>query len=161
MIKLLKVMLAIKPYEQKKSGYCGPASLKMVLHFYGLEKSEEELGKICGVKKRLGMEAERFKKAARRFGFKILIKDFADFADINFYLKRKIPIIVDWFSKDDGHYSVVVGLDKKYIYLADPEFDKIRKMDKEIFKRVWFDFSGAYLRRKNDIIVRRIIVIYK
>lgn len=154
-------MLKIKPYEQKRSGYCGPASLKIVLDFYGVKKSEKELAQMCGAAARHGMEAKSFKKAARRFGFEILIKDFADFQDVAFYLKKKIPVIVDWFSKDDGHYAAAVGLDKKFIYLADPEFGKIRKMDRKIFRRVWFDFSGDYLKNKNQIIIRRMIVIYK
>lgn len=154
-------MLKVKPYEQKKSGFCGPASLKMVLDFYGIKKSEKVLAQMCEATVRHGMEAEGFKKAANKLGFKTLIKDFSDFSDINFYLKKKIPLIVDWFWKDDGHYSVIVGLDKKYVYLADPEIGRIRKIQRDIFKRVWFDFPGSYLKSRNQIIIRRLIAIYK
>ncbi len=155
-------MLKIKPYEQTAGlSSCGPVSLKMVLEFYGIKESEKKLVKICGSTARRGTGAEGFRKAARYFGFKIFIKEFTDFSDIIFYLKKKIPVIVDWFSTDEGHYSVAVGLDQKYIYLADPEFGKIKKMPKDVFRRVWFDFSGPYLKRKEDLILRRVIVFYK
>jgi ABC-type bacteriocin/lantibiotic exporter with double-glycine peptidase domain len=154
-------MLEIKPYEQTKSGYCGPASLKMVLDFYGIKKTEKDLAKITGASMKEGMAVDGFKKAAEFFNLKIIVKDFADFRDIEFYLKKKIPVIVGWFLIDDGHYSVVVNLDKDYIYLADPEAGKIKKLKRDIFKRVWFDFAGSYLRKKNDIIIRRMIVFYK
>ena len=42
----------------------------------------------------------------------------------------------------DGHYSVVCGLDDKNIYLQDPEIGSMRKLDREDFMTVWFDFTG-------------------
>lgn len=156
------MILKVKPYEQTAGwSSCGPVSLKMILDFYGIKESEKKLVKICRTTKSRGTGLEGFKRAAKYFNLKIFVKDFSDFSDINFYLKKNIPVIVDWFSVDGGHYSVAVGLDQKNIYLADPEFGKIKKNEKKIFKRVWFDFRGDYLRRKKDLIVRRIIVIYK
>lgn len=154
-------MLKIKPYRQKRPGFCGPASLKMVLDFFGIEKSEAEIGKICKVSEESGMAIPGFRRAAREFGFNLFFKNNADFKDISGFLCKKIPVIVDWFSVDGGHYSVVAGLDKKNIYLADPEFRKIKKMSRDTFKRVWFDFPGPYLKSKKDVIIRRIIVLYK
>lgn len=110
-------MLKVKPFKQSKAGYCGPASLKMVLDFYRIKKTEKELIKICGATPRYGMGANGFRRAAKKFSFKILIKDFADFSDIKFYLKKKIPVIVDWFSVDNGHYSVAVGIDSKKTFI--------------------------------------------
>ena len=60
----------------------------------------------------------------------------------------------------DGHYSVVAGLDEKYIYLQDPEIGKIRKLKKDDFLTVWFDFAGKYIKA-NELIIRQIIVIYR
>jgi ABC-type bacteriocin/lantibiotic exporter with double-glycine peptidase domain len=154
-------MFKIKPYRQRQPGFCGPASLKMILDFYGIEKSEAEIGKICRVREKGGMGILGFKRAAEKFGFKFLSKDKANFADISGFLQKNIPVIVDWFSGDDGHYSVAVRLDKKNIYLADPEFREIKKMPKDIFQRVWFDFPGPYLKNKKDLIIRRMIVFYK
>lgn len=154
-------MLNVKPFRQKP-GYCGPASLKMVLSYFGTEKSENELVKLSGCKKDKGVEANGLLKAAKKLGFKGFIKDFSNIEDIKkFVIDKKILIIVDWFSGDDGHYSVVVGINKKNIYLQDPELGRLRIMKLVDFERVWFDFSGPFLRSKNDLIIRRMIVIKK
>jgi len=153
-------MLKVKPFLQT-AGFCGPASLKMVLDFFGIKKSEKELIKLSGASREKGVGAKGLLKAAKKLGLKSFIKDFADFSDIKKYLAKEIPVIVDWFSQDEGHYSVVVGLDQKYIYLQDPQIAKIKKIDLKTFKRVWFDFPGQFLKRKNDIIIRRLIVVFK
>lgn len=149
---------------------CGPASLKIVLAYYGIEKTERELSIICGVRKNLGVDENGLKKAAEKLGFKVKIKNNSTFKDIERSLNKDIPVIVDWFTGGridytdsdvaDGHYSVAVGLDDKYIYLQDPEIGSIRKLSKENFMTVWFDFKGKYIR-PSDLIIRQIIAIYK
>jgi len=146
----------------QKSGYCGPASLKMILNFYGLNKTEKELAKLTGASKSKGVGAEGILKAARKLGFKGFYKDFSSFDDIKKYvINKKIPVIVDWFSKDDGHYSIVTDIEKENIYMQDPELGFIRAMKLSTFKRVWFDFPGPFLKSKNNIKIRRMIVIYR
>jgi predicted double-glycine peptidase len=54
----------------------------------------------------------------------------------------------------------VAGLDNKYVYLQDPEIGKIRKLKREYFMMVWFDFKGKYIK-PNELIIRQIIAIYK
>ncbi len=153
-------MLKVKPYEQQYSGYCGPASLKMVLDYYDVKKSESELARLAKSTKAKGTSGENLVKAARRLGFKAFLKDSAEISEVKKYvLNKKIPVMVNWFSRDDGHYSVVAGIDKKYIYLQDPELGGINKIELKKFKRIWFGFEGKYLRTKNDIIIRRMIVI--
>jgi len=154
-------MLKVKPFRQK-TGFCGLASLKMVLDYFGVKKNERDLVKLTGCTKAKGAEAKNLLKAAEKLGFKGSIKDFSEIEDVKKYVqKKKIPVIVDWFSQDEGHYSVVVGIDKKNIYLQDPELGRIRKLDIETFKRVWLDFPGRFLKSKNEIIIRRLIAIYK
>ena len=154
-------MLNVKPYRQKPE-LCGPASLKMVLDFFGIKKEEEELAKMSGYESSKGTKAEEIIKAAKELGFKAFHKDFSEIKDLREYtINKKIPVIVDWFSTDDGHYSVVVGIDDKNIYMQDPELGNLRTIDVETFKRVWFDFEGNFLESKNQIIIRRMIVVYR
>ena len=154
-------MLNIKPYRQKPE-YCGPASLKMVLDFYGIGKTEDELAKMAGYVPTKGTKSEGLIKAAKELGFKAFQKDFSEIEDLKEYvINKRIPVIVEWFSADDGHYSVIVDIDKKNIYMQDPELGNLRTLDIEIFKRVWFDFNEGLLKSKDDIIIRRMIVIYK
>jgi len=153
-------MLRVKPYEQKYPGYCGPASLKMVLDFYDMKKSERELARLAKSTKVKGTSGENLVKAVRQLGFKAFLKDFAEISEIKKYvIGKKIPVMVNWFSRDDGHYSVVTGIDKKYIYLQDPELGEINKIELKKFKRIWFTFNGDYLRTRDDIIIRRMIII--
>ena len=163
-------LLKVKPFRESFHGGCGPASLKMVLDYYGVKISEKEIFKMCGTTKELGTSAENIKKAAKKLGFKTEIKDHSAFSDIQYWLGKKVPIIVDWFTRGrndytdsdiaDGHYSVVVGLDKEFIYLQDPELGKIRKLKKEDFMTVWFDFKGKYIKQ-DELVIRQVIAIYK
>lgn len=164
-------MLNIKPFQETlNAGYCGPASLKILLSYYGIEKTEGELARLCRIKKGLGTDSKRIKKAAEQLGFKVRIKNKSNFKDIENWLGKGVPVIVNWFTRDrtdysdsavsDGHYSVVVGLDDEFIYLQDPEIGKIRKLSREDFMTVWFDFTGRYIKPK-ELVIRQIIAIYK
>ena len=166
-VKILKV----KPFQEiLNKSYCGPASLKMVLDYYGIEKTEKELVKMTGCDKDLGVDNKGIKKTAKALGFKVKIKNNSSYSDIQKWLDKGVPIIVDWFTRGridytdsdvpDGHYSVVAGLDDKFIYLQDPEIGKIRKIDKKDFLTVWFDFKGKYIK-PNKLVIRQIIAIYK
>lgn len=164
-----KNLLPVKPFQETES-MCGPASLKMVLGYYGVEKSEKELAKICKTTKDLGTSNKSLKEAAESLGFEVKMKDNSTFEDIKYWLDKKVPVIVDWFTRGradyddsdiaDGHYSVVVGLDNSYIYLQDPELGHIRKIKKKDFMTVWFDFKGKYIK-PDELVIRQIIAIYK
>ncbi|MDD3497969.1 MAG: cysteine peptidase family C39 domain-containing protein [Candidatus Moranbacteria bacterium] len=165
-------MLKVKPFQETlNAGMCGPASLKIVLDHYGLEKSEQELAKLTENDKDLGATAENIAETARKLGFMAEIKNKCEFADIEEWLDKDVPVIVDWFTqgrKDypeeiasaDGHYSVVCGLDNVHIFLQDPEIGGMRKMKRDVFKRVWFDFKGEYIN-PDELIIRQIIAIYR
>lgn len=152
------MVIRLTPYRESP-GLCGVASLKMVLDYYGIEQSEAELARLAGSSETHGTSAEGLIAAAKTLGFEGFVLDLATFADIERYIGAETPVIVDWFSQDDGHYSVVVGLDEKNIYLEDPELGHQRSLTRETFFRVWFDFPGDYLTSRDDLILRRIIVL--
>ena len=168
---MAKKLLNVQPFQEKLfMSYCGPASLKMVFAYYGIEKAENELAKMAGWDKNLGIDDKGIEKTAKKMDFKVKIKNYSSFEDIKSWLDKGVPVIVDWFTRGradysdsetaDGHYSVAVGLDDKFIYLQDPEIGKIRKIKRYDFMRVWFDFKGDYIK-KNELIIRQIIAIYK
>jgi len=134
----------------------------MVLEYYGKKIDEKELAKLSGCKPSMGTTGEGLLKAVKKLGFRGFIKDFSEIKDIKKYvLQKKIPVIVDWFSTDEGHYSSVVDINQENIYLQDSELRGIRTMKIKTFRRVWFDFSGDVLHSKDEIIIRRMIVIDK
>jgi len=166
-----KTLLDVKPFQETlHKDMCGPASLKIILDYYGVNKAEKELAKLAGLKKGLGIDDRGIKKVVEKLGFKIIIKNNSNFKDIEKWLNREVPVIVNWFTRGrndypesetaDGHYSVAVGLDDRFIYLQDPEIGKMRKIKRDDFMRVWFDFKGNYLK-PNELIMRQIIAIFK
>ncbi len=165
-------LLSVKPFQETlHAGMCGPASLKMVLAYYGVEKSESELAKLCSTDPTLGTSAESMKNAAEQLGFSVEIRNHCTLDDVQGYLDRKIPVIVNWFTRGrndylesavaDGHLSVVVGLDEKFIYLQDPEIGKLRQIARDDFCKIWFDFSGEKIEKWDDMIIRQIIAVSK
>ena len=163
--------LKLKPFQEPLgSSMCGPASLKIVLKYYNIEATEKELTKLAGASSNLGTDDKGLARAAKHFGFKVKIENNSNFKDIEKWLDKKVPVIVSWFTRGrcdytdsdiaDGHYSVVTGLDDKFIYLQDPEIGKIRRLERDDFMRVWFDFRGEYIKSE-ELVVRQIIVIYK
>ncbi|MDD2732251.1 MAG: cysteine peptidase family C39 domain-containing protein [Candidatus Pacebacteria bacterium] len=156
-------MIKLKPFRQTP-GLCGPASLKMVLDYYSISKSEAEIAKASGATRQKGVSIDGLVKAARHFGLHTFVKKNSSLDDLRYFVKRKIPVIVDWFFEDEGHYSVVVDIDKKNIVLMDPSLRKIliyirrRKMPLDKFFRIWFDFKGDYIKNPKDIILRLIFV---
>ncbi len=156
----MKKHIPIKPHRQAPS-YCGPACLKMIFSHHGLSKDEKHIGKIAGTTFEHGTSLAGMKKAAEYFGFVFAHKDKSTFADIKRLLDKDVAPIVDWFSVDEGHYSVVVGLDDKKIYLQDPETGGKRAIDRQTFYRVWFDFHGDYIKDPKKIYLRRLIFLQK
>lgn len=167
-----KIILDVKPFQETlHGGYCGPATLKILLSYYGLEKSEEELAQLCGIDKHLGIDDQAIKKVAEQLGFKVEIKNFADYSDMQSWLKKGVPVIVNWFTRGrsdygdsvvaDGHYSVVMGLDDENIYLQDPEIGKMRTIARSEFMKVWFDFRGERIESWDEMVIRQIIVVYR
>jgi len=164
-------MLKVRPFQETlNAGMCGPASLKIVLKYFGVEASEQELAELSGASLKLGTDDKGIARAGKHFGFRVKIKNKSTFRDIEKYLDADIPVIVDWFSRGrsdypdscaaDGHYSVACGIDDEHIYLQDPEIGKVRKMKKEDFAAVWFDFAGRRIE-PGELIIRQLIAIYK
>ena len=164
-------MLKLKPFQETlNAGMCGPASLKIVLKYYGAEVTEKELAKLAGHSSYLGVDDEGLARAAKHFGFKVKIKNNSNFKDIEKWLDQKVPVIVNWFTRGrkdysdsdiaDGHYSVVAGLDDKFIYLQDPEIGKIRKLERDDFRKVWFDFRGEYIKPE-ELVVGQVVAVYR
>ena len=167
----MQITLPVKPFQETlNAGMCGPASLKIVLAYYGVEKTEQELAELCGTTPDLGTDDQGLKRAAEQLGFKVEIQNESTFEDIEQWLKKGVPVIVDWFTRGrsdyddsavaDGHHSVVAGLDDDFIYLQDPEIGAMRKIDREDFLTVWFDFKGKYIR-PDELIIRQLIAIYR
>jgi predicted double-glycine peptidase len=171
MNKIKKILLNIKPFQETlHSDMCGPASLKMVLNYYGIDKSEQDIVNLTKFIPGLGISSDDICEASESLGFKCTIKNESTLNDVSEWLQKKIPVIVDWFTRGrsdysdsevaDGHYSVVIGIDEQYVYMQDPEIGGMRKIAKDDFMKVWFDFAGNIIIQKDDLIIRQLIAVY-
>lgn len=153
-------MIKLKPFRQTP-GLCGPASLKMVMDYYGVSVSEAEIAKVAGATKEKGAPIRGLIKAAKHFGFKTFFKQNSSLRDLEYFVNKKIPVIVDWFAEDDGHYSVVADINKKNVVLLDPALGGKKVFPRETFFRVWFDFPGKFIKNPKDLVLRSILVLEK
>lgn len=167
-------LLSVQPFQETLGqGVCAPATLKMLLIYWdlpGKEKTDMELAGECHTDPELGTSNEVFLETAKRFGLESIVKTEATFEDIQPWLKKEIPVVVDWFTpgrKDsddgempDGHYSIVVGLDAQNIYLQDPELGDMRTITRAQFWRVWFDFTINSIEHKDNLVIRWMAAVY-
>lgn len=154
-------MLNVKPFKSSPA-HCGPGVFKMILGYYGIERTEKELAKELKWNEKNGVTAQQIVKTAKKYGFGGFVKDNSSLDDIcSYVLNKEAPVIVEWFLEDDSHFSVVAGIDRKNIYLVDPFIGKIRALKLDYFVSIWFGFEGAYMKTKNDIFLRRMVVLEK
>lgn len=157
-------LLEMTAYRQSAPGFCGAAALRILLSYFGIKKSEEEIAALCKTTEEHGTHPSDLKKAVRKLGFSVIARQYGYYKILDGYInKRKIPVLVDWWKVDDGHYSVICGLNRKFVWIIDPRIDRTRiiKMSWVTFQRVWRDHEGNVLRSKKDEYLRWWLAAYK
>ncbi len=152
-------MMHYKPFTQSP-GFCGPACLKMILDYYGCEKSEDDIAQVCGATRERGVSIDGIVKGCSYLGLHTKVIDNAQFGNISEYITQNIPVLVQWWSTDEGHWSLVAGLDEKNVYVQDPHYGTMRMFSRDWFYGVWFDFHKGSMK-KEDLILRRMVAVWK
>ncbi len=153
-------MIKLNPFRQKP-GFCGPASLKMVLEYYGTKRAEDELSKLCGRKDGEGTEILGIVKAAKGLGFRAELIEGADLQTLTEWVEEKgIPVIVEWFSTYTSHYSPVVGVTEKNVWLMDPDIGKVCRLSHKRFNTIWFAFDPVHARTPESLKAGRMVAIF-
>jgi len=153
-------LLNVPHYLQSDDSTCGPASLRMVMGFYGLDITEKDLAAACGHSYELGCRSEDMACAAEGLGFDVILKNNSTISELSNIVNSGVPVIIDWFCGDppEGHSSVVIGVDEKNIYILDPYLEEMRTVTKEDFRRCWFDFYETPITPDN-LYVGQIMVL--
>ena len=135
--------ISVKQFIQS-AGLCGPASLKVLLSYFGKNFSEEQLAQLANATRDAGTEHEGMIQAIKELNGYVYVKDDATIDEVEYFVKEeKLPVIIGWFDKDGDHYSVVVNVTDKNIIIVDPAVNEPERwLDKEVFPRIWFDFIG-------------------
>jgi len=119
------------PFTRQTQAYtCGAAALQSVLLFYGRQVKEEELVQELGTTEK-GTAPEAIRRVASKYHLDATVVDKLDVATLRKLVDWEIPVIVAYqawaegeenWSEDwsDGHYSTVMAVDDKNVYLDDP-----------------------------------------
>ncbi len=143
--------MMIPYFKQEKSTTCGPACMRMVLAFEGMDCSENELEIICDAGW-LGNTCGDLAKGAKKLGFESEEIENTTINDLKELLESKQPIIalispsvlyggIAGF----GHFVVIIGLDAEKIYYHDPALGKNLSEELNVFLNAWekYSFKGV------------------
>ena len=121
-----KRILEVPKIKQLKR-HCGPASLAMVLQYYGANVSQEEIAEYCGGKEEVeanGIDYMDLVRYARKQGFIAYIRERMGLEDIIRNIDKGIPILTKTRSNEQGytHIEVIKGyrLDPNILFINDP-----------------------------------------
>jgi ABC-type bacteriocin/lantibiotic exporter with double-glycine peptidase domain len=153
--------LHLIPGFKQSPSFCGPACLKMILHYYGTEASEEEIGAIAKTTFADGTTNENLLLTAQHYGLDGTWQQEGSLAGLRAYIEKNTPVIVEWFSTNEAHYSIVVGADEDQIVLLDPEHGERASFSHIEFMAVWFSFSGPYIQDTSGVRLRWMLPLTK
>ena len=142
----------------QKTGFCGPASLKICFSHFGREYDEDYLGKLCRTTASRGTDHADMIRCAKSLGAKVCSGSDGTFRELRrLVLRERLPVIVGWYSPTDrrksrfdprrdeieDHFSVVYHVSATHVYLMDPE-EKTgrRRMTIGKFMKLWWDTDG-------------------
>lgn len=136
-------------FEQKKDYTCGPAVLRMVAAFFGASYAPEQLYKITNPNPDTGTSNGDMKRAIKKLGLSTYGRDKAEIKDIKNFIDKGLPVIVNFIEprgKQEGHYSLVVGLTDEEIIFNDPGYGESFKMGIAEFLSRWRSEFEPYQR---------------
>lgn len=136
---------------------CGPASLSMALRFYGIVKSQQELGAelrpyqvASGDNDDKSVTLEELAEKSKEYGFTPYHRPNGDIEKIKLFITYDMPVITrTWLKEDDdiGHYRVVKGYDlnTQELIQDDSYQNKNLRFGYGEFDKIWDKFNYEYL----------------
>ncbi len=139
--------LKVPYFKQEKSTTCGPACIRMVVAYNGVERAETELEEICETSW-LGNTCEELALGVQKLGFNVEVVENVDEEGLKDISGKGIPIIalldpsilyggIQGF----GHFVVITGVAEGMVYYHDPDFDKELARDADVFFDAWSKYS--------------------
>ena len=136
-------MLSVPLFKQSTDYTCGPTVLCMVLAYYGITRSEEELRDQMKVNEREGTKNEQLENEARREGLFVYAKNGGTIEEIRKYVEENIPVIVNFIEEGgEGHYAVVVDVGNEHLVWNDPYHEKPTSILIAAFLPRWYSEDG-------------------
>lgn len=132
MRKIRRHLILLKYYIQRTSYSCGLACLRMLLERFGQDYSEKYLRELSNCDKN-GTEMSDLKKVLRILRFKGVSHYNVSLQQLIEKLNKNIPVIVGF----KEHWQIVVGYDRKYMFIADSNYKSVKRMTKKRFLKLW------------------------
>jgi tetratricopeptide (TPR) repeat protein len=136
---------------------CGPAALSMALRFYGIEKSQEELGQVLrpyqnavGDNDDKSVTLEELAKESEKYGFVPYHRPNGDIEKIKLFITYDMPVITrTWLKPDEdiGHYRVIKGYNAETGQLIQDDSLQNKNLwyTYDDFNVIWGKFNYEYL----------------
>jgi ABC-type bacteriocin/lantibiotic exporter with double-glycine peptidase domain len=126
------------PYVEEEPNYCGPASLSMVMGFYGKSVDQSTIGSdIVGEK---GVTIDNLVDKAQSYGFDAFTGS-CQFNGLLGFLAEGKPVIARVLSNEgtNGHFIVVTGYDNSLgvLYVNDPAQPNRLTVTFDEFSEMW------------------------
>ncbi|MFA6404534.1 MAG: C39 family peptidase [Candidatus Paceibacterota bacterium] len=130
-------------YSQNSNTSCGPASLRMVLEYYGIKKSELELKEISKQGKD-GTKHGGIIHVIVKSGLYAFVDNDTSIISIKDQINNGHPVIINFIepSNEEGHYAVVIGIDEDNIILNDPWNGEGFTLEIDKFEKRWRSSDG-------------------
>lgn len=154
----LNMALFSMPDTRQSTEYsCGAASLQAVLGYWGRDIGEEDIREMLNTNEESGTYPDDIIRVARALGLEADYKENMTLDDLEGYVAKGIPVIVDcqaWRSVSqyneswedtwhNGHWVVVIGIDERNVTLEDPYILGDRGiMSREEFEARWHNVRG-------------------
>lgn len=141
-------MIKIPYFKQNIPYSCGPVVLQMIFRYYGKVFSEQFLIDKLKPNNDIGTRHQTMIDFARKEGFFVYVNQGSSLEEIFSLLSKNIPVIVHYIepATEDGHYSVVVDVQKDKVVLNDPWNGEKFKLNREDFEERWKSKDGKFKR---------------
>jgi len=160
MLKFMKKFRLLKATRQSTEYSCGASALQAVLSYWGKDLDEDELMRLLHTSPETGTYPEDIVRVARELGFEAEVIENLTLDEVEKSTKKGNPVIIcgqAWISREeaekavtddweDGHYVVILAVDKEHVYLEDP-FVRLGKgfMPRQAFEEHWHNIGRKTL----------------
>jgi len=147
-------VLEFPNFTQSTDYTCGASCLLSILYYYGIQDYQEiDLEKLISATPEDGASVDNIKKFLRKKKF-LIDAGVMKISTIQKYIDQEIPVLVvmqAWASKKNinyaktkvnGHYVVVIGYNKEYLFFTDPVLENIWYLPKKEFESRWHDHDN-------------------
>lgn len=160
-----KAFRLLKRTRQITEYSCGPSALQSVLSYWGKDVDETELMKVLHTTAEEGTYPDDIARGARSLGFEAEVKVNLTLDEVERFTADGTPMIAlaqVWMSArnaaasvqdewDNGHYIVVLAVDKDYVYFQDPYVRMSKAFaPRKAFEEHWHQVMGGISRETRN-----------